>query len=575
MRKLTGLPAGPGIALGSAFNYSRGILHVERSHIDNVNLEFDKLESALRQAEIDLKALTEQASQAVGKAESKIFEAQIAMLRDPELLKRVQDSVKEQEVNIGFAWQEAIQFFAETLRKVDDEYLAARAADVEEVGQRVLALLLGQPLHLRKPEAPSIILADELTPADTILIDRANVLAFCTQGGGPTSHVAILSKAQGVPCIIGLGAELATIENGTFLVVDGNKGEILVDPDIPTKNEYESKAEGQMNLQQVAIKNALLPAETSDRKKIEVVANVGSYKDAAEAPGYGAEGIGLLRTEFLYMERDTLPDEEEQYQAYSEILEVFGKLPVVLRTSDIGGDKELPYLDLVKESNPFLGVRGLRLALAHPDKLLRPQLRAALRAGNGHDLRVMFPMVAALTEIRQARKIMEACQAELVRERKPIGAKLQVGIMIEVPSAALMADIFAPEVDFFSIGTNDLTQYTLAADRTNSQLAYLTSAFSPAVLRLIQNVIIQAHKYGKWVGLCGELAGEPLAIPILIGLGLDEFSMNPPAIPMAKQIIRGLTVPECQELADEILKLESGEAVKAYVGEKMSKIIGF
>ena len=364
MRKLTGLPAGSGIALGSAFIYNRGILHVDRQHIDNVGLEFEKLEFALRQAELDLTALTEQARQEVGKTESRIFEAQITIMRDPELHKRVRDLVNEQEVNIGFAWQDLIRFFADTLRKVDDDYLAARAADVEEVGQRVLALLLHQPLHLRKPETPSIILAEELTPADTILFDRANVLAFATRAGGPTSHVAILSKARGIPCVVGLGAELATIKEGTFLVVDGNKGEILIDPDLTTRKDYESKVGSQSDLQQVAIKNASFPAETLDKKRVEVVANVGSYQDAVEALEYGAEGVGLLRTEFIYMERQAFPDEEEQYKAYSAILEVFGRLPVVLRTSDIGGDKELPYLDLVKESNPFLGVRGLRLALS-------------------------------------------------------------------------------------------------------------------------------------------------------------------------------------------------------------------
>lgn len=272
------------------------------------------------------------------------------------------------------------------------------------------------------------------------------------------------------------------------------------------------------------------------------------------------------------MERKTLPDEEEQYGAYSAILDVFDKLPVVLRTCDVGGDKALPYLDLAKEMNPFLGVRGLRLSLAHTEKLLKPQLKAALRAGKGHDLRIMFPMVATVSEIRDATRIIEQCKVELAKDGKQFGEKIQVGIMVEVPSAALMADRLAREVDFFSIGTNDLTQYTLAVDRTNSQLAYLISAFSPAVLRLIQNVILQAHHYGKWVGLCGELAGEPLAIPILLGLRLDEFSMNPIAIPTAKQVIRDLRVSECHNLAEEILTLESAQEVKAYMREKMPKI---
>jgi phosphotransferase system enzyme I (PtsI) len=305
---------------------------------------------------------------------------------------------------------------------------------------------------------------------------------------------------------------------------------------------------------------------------VEVVANIGSVEDAKTAVEKGAEGVGLLRTEFLFMERQTLPDEEEQFQAYSAILAVFDRQPVVLRTSDIGGDKKLAYIDLAREMNPFLGVRGLRLALTQPEKLLKPQLRAALRAGVGHDLRIMFPMVAALSEIRQARTVVEECKAELAREGKQVAENIQLGIMVEVPSAALMADKLASAVDFFSIGTNDLTQYTLAADRTNSQLVHLSSAFSPAVLRLIQNVMLQAHNHGKWVGVCGELAGEPLAIPILLGMALDEFSMSPVAIPTAKQIIRGLKASECKKQVEDILNLDSADEVKAYMRQKISAL---
>jgi phosphotransferase system enzyme I (PtsI) len=316
------------------------------------------------------------------------------------------------------------------------------------------------------------------------------------------------------------------------------------------------------------------PAITVDGCQVEVLANIGSLADAQGAIEQGAEGVGLLRTEFIYMKRGTLPNEQEQTEAYSAILDVFGKLPVTLRTSDIGGDKALPYLQLPQEMNPFLGVRGLRLALLHPEELLKPQLKAALRASTGHDLRIMFPMVASLAEIRQARKILEECRMELVEKGQTVPGSLSIGIMVEIPSAAVMADALAPEVDFFSVGTNDLTQYTLAADRTNSQLAYLASAFSPAVLRLIQNVILQAHKLGRKVAVCGELAGEPLAIPILLGLGLDEFSMNPQFIPTAKEAIRDLRTSECQQLASQILELESADEVKAYVTKNMPGIAG-
>jgi phosphotransferase system enzyme I (PtsI) len=379
----------------------------------------------------------------------------------------------------------------------------------------------------------------------------------------------ILARGLGVPAVVGVGPELLSIPDKKEVILDGRDGSVFVDPTPEQLVEYRGRTASISASIQEALAHCHEPAVTRDGCQVEVVANIGNVDDAKTAIEHGAEGVGLLRTEFLFMERKTLPDEEEQYRAYSTILDIFGSLPVVLRTSDIGGDKSLPYLNLPQETNPFLGVRGLRLALTHPEKLLKPQLRAALRVGKGHDLRIMFPMVATLLEIRQVRNVVEQCKAELAREGKEVAAQIQLGIMVEVPSAALMADRLAPEVDFFSIGTNDLAQYTLAADRMNSQLAYLSSAFSPAVLRLVQNVILHAHKHGKWVGVCGELAGEPLAIPILLGLGLDEFSMNPVTIPSAKQIIRGLNISECQKLSAAILAFESADEVKTYVRRKM------
>ncbi len=565
MRKLTGLPAASGIALGPAFIYSHTVLNAERYHIDDVNRELEKLESALTQAEADLQSLTQRAREQVGKAEGQIFEAQVAMMRDPELQKRVYDMVQEKGINIGFAWQEAVQFFAQTLRDVDDEYLAARAADVEDVGQRVLSILLGQPLVSNRPDEPSIILADELTPADTVLFDRATVLAYCTQGGGPTSHVAILSKAQGVPCIVGLGTELAAIDHGTFLVVDGNSGLILIDPDVQTREDYVSRAGGQLNLHLNAIKNAGLPAETSDGKRVEVVANVGSYMDAVEAIEYGAEGIGLLRTEFLFLDRASAPDEAEQIGTYSAIFKVMGtSKPIVVRTLDIGGDKPATYLNMPKEDNPFLGLRGIRLSLRF-QQLFESQLRALLLAGAGYDLRIMFPMVSTLDELSQARNLLERSRLALSSEGKAYCERVQVGIMVEVPSAAIMANVFADVVDFFSIGTNDLSQYTLAAERTSADVAHLADPFQPAVLELIRLVIEAAHNKGKWVGICGELAGEPLATPLLLGLQLDEFSASPKLIPELKQMIRKFSSQATREIARAAMRLPNVREVREYL----------
>jgi phosphoenolpyruvate-protein phosphotransferase len=565
MNKLIGLAAAPGIAMGPAFLYRRKVLQAERYFVDDANGELAKLDAALTQAEADLAALTQRAREQVGKEDAAIFEAQAAMARDPELQDRVRTLVKEQSLNVGFAWQESVQFFAKTLRDLEDEYLSARAADVQDVGQRVLSLLLDQSLTTSRPNAPSIILAEDLTPADTVLFDRATVLAYCTQAGGPTSHVAILSKAQGVPCIVGVGSQLETIENGTFLVIDGTSGTILIEPDLQTKTDFEMRVADQLGRRHEAVKHASLPAKTLDGKRVEVVANVGSQKDAVEAIKYGAEGIGLLRTEFLFLDRASAPDESEQIETYSRIFEAVGQSkPIVVRTLDIGGDKPAPYLHMPKEDNPFLGLRGVRLTLRYQE-LFENQLRALFLAGVGYDLRIMFPMVSALDELIQVRAIIERIQSNLAEEGKPRCEHPQIGIMVEVPSAAIMADRLADFVDFFSIGTNDLSQYTLAAERTSTDVAYLADAFQPAIIELIHHVIEAAHRKGKWVGVCGELAGETLATPLLLGLQLDEFSASPKLIPELKQMIRRFSFEEAQRIAQETMQLASAHEVREYL----------
>jgi len=563
--RLTGLPAAQGIAYGPAHGFQRGVLHAERRPSANAQEELARLESALDQAEADLILLVRRATEQVGEKEAGIFAAQNSILRDPELKKRVKEMVEREQVNVDFAWDEGIRFYAGGLRKLEDEYLAARAADVEDVGQRVLAILLGRPAESLSLESPSIIIAEELTPADTILLDRTKVLAFCTQAGGPTSHVAILSKALGVPCIVGMGVGLGAIQEGDFLIVDGNTGELLIEPDAETRKKYESIAGDQMILQQEALRATGQPAVTSDGRRVEVVANIGSHPDALEAIRNGAEGIGLLRTEFLFLARPAAPDLIEQVHTYAEIFKVIGKSkPIVVRTLDIGGDKPASYLNLPPENNPFLGLRGIRLTLRFQE-LFRDQLRALLMAGAGYDLRIMFPMVSSLEEIHQARSILEQCRLDVSGAGKQYCEAVQVGIMVEVPSAAILAHVFASQVDFFSIGTNDLSQYTLAAERTNADVAYLADPFHPAVLELIYQVIAAAHRNGKWVGLCGELAGDPLATPLLLGLGLDEFSASPKLIPILKQTIRRFSMKECSLVAQEALGLTSAKDVRDYL----------
>jgi phosphoenolpyruvate-protein phosphotransferase (PTS system enzyme I) len=567
--KLTGLSAAQGIAYGPAHGIQRVKLLVERHPAANIQEELSRLESALNQAEAGLISLARRAREQIGEKEAAIFEAQNAMLRDPELKKRVKDAVEQQHINVEFAWHEAIGFYASSLRRLEDEYLASRAADVEDVGQRVLALLMGQPNNAIVLEAPSIIIAEELTPADTILLDQTKVLAFCTQIGGPTSHVAILSKALGVPCIVGLGADLATVQDGDFLIVDGNTGELLIEPDAQTFKNYESIAGKGIMLQQEALKVASLPAATLDGKSVEVVANIGSHADALEAIRSGAEGIGLLRTEFLFLARTSMPDVQEQVNTYSELFKVIGpSKPIVVRTLDIGGDKPASYLNLPPENNPFLGLRGIRLTLRFQE-LFKDQLRALLIAGAGYDLCIMFPMVSSLEELHQARSILEQCRFALSGEGRKYCEVVRVGIMVEVPAAAILAHAFAGLVDFFSIGTNDLSQYTLAAERTNANVAYLADPFHPAVLELIHRVIEAAHQNGKWVGLCGEMAGDPLATPLLLGLGLDEFSASPKLIPILKQTIRRFSTKECNLIAKKALGLTSAKDVREFMQQTL------
>ncbi|MEA3341194.1 MAG: phosphoenolpyruvate--protein phosphotransferase [Chloroflexota bacterium] len=568
MKTLQGIGASPGIAIGAAFHFRRANLRFERCTVEDPSAEWARFQAALKTASAQLAAVCAQAEAECGAEDAAIFQAHALMLDDPELLDTVRTAIEEQCVNAETALNAAAGTYIQLLESLDDEYLSARAADVRDVTERVLRILL---CVAESPTAnltvPSIILARDLTPSDTVMLDKSLVLGFCTAEGGPTAHTAILARGLGLPAVVGIGPDILEISDDAALILDGGSGTLVAEPDEETVATCRNWQATATTLLAQAREHAHEPAVTRDGHRVEVVANIGNVEGARAAIDAGAEGVGLLRTEFLYLERASLPDEETQYQAYRAIVYEFGDRPVILRTLDIGGDKELPYLDLPPEMNPFLGVRAIRLCLARPE-LFRPQLRAALRAGVGRNLKIMFPMVATVAEVRAARTILEECRAELLAEGQAVAGKMEIGIMVEIPSAALMADRLASEVDFFSIGTNDLSQYTMAADRANAAVAPLASGFQPAVLRLIRGVIAAAHAQGKWVGLCGELAGEPLAIPILLGLGLDEFSMNPPVIPLAKHIIRALTLDEARAVAQAALELDSPDAIQALVRER-------
>ncbi len=566
--------AAPGVAVGPAAPLDEGSWTYARSTCVDPSLELEKLERALKESGAELEQVRQQLEKRGAISEADVIDAQVLFLQDASLTGRARDAIR-QGLNAEAAWMDAIEAFASRIETLPNPTLAERAADVRDAGHRVLSHLQGQPYQLGLDlRQPSIIVARDLTPSQTALLDRSQVLGFCTARGGPTSHTAIFARALGLPALVGLGDELLSVPPGSILILDAESGQLIVNPDEDLYAEYCRRTENLAQTAQEALQACQLPAATLDGHTVQVFANIGGLDGADLALARGAEGVGLLRTEFLFLERSTLPDEDEQFQAYSAILDAFGDRPIILRTADVGGDKPLPYLDLPTELNPFLGMRGIRLALAQPSRFLEPQLRAALRAGCGHDLRIMFPMVTTIQEVREARRAVESCRLALLQAGQQVAEKVQVGIMVEVPSAAILADQLAREVDFFSIGTNDLTQYVLAADRTNAQIARLGSAFSPAVLRLVRYVTAQAHRYGKRVGVCGELAGEPLAVPILLGLDVDELSMNPAAIPVAKRIIRTLSLPDCRRLAAEVQRLESGDEVRACVSRQLPGLAG-
>lgn len=563
-KTLRGIGASPGIATGPVYRYDGQQFTITQHHSSDPQHERASLEAALSQGKQEIHALFIQAKENVGTHEAGIFEAHEMFLDDPELLEQVYEMIEKQQATAAYAWQETTKQYAAQLRAIGDTYLSARATDLEDVAQRVLRILQGAEEQELGITEPSIIVAHDLTPSETIKFEGQKIRAFCIAEGGPTSHVAILAKALGIPAITGLGSSINQLTNGMQIIVDGTSGEIFLEPDRVTLASYEQQAQAFMRARLDAFQATHQPAITTDNHRVEVAANIGSPDQVDAALHHGADAIGLLRTEFLFMERTTAPDEEEQYATYLSIFQAMDKRPIVVRTFDIGGDKPASYLNMSGEMNPFLGIRGARLALQHSE-LLQTQLRALLRAGSGHNLKIMFPMVSTIGEFETLRAHITKTQEALAERSVDYARQVEIGIMIEVPSAAIMADVFAPQVDFFSIGTNDLTQYVLASDRTNAAVAYLADALHPAVLRLIRLVVDAAHAHGKWVGLCGELASNILATPVLLGLGLDEFSMTASFIPTIKQRLRLCDTEQARAIAHHALSLRDANEVTAYL----------
>ncbi len=556
---LLGVTASPGLAVGTVFQIRHQDVAVPET-ADDAEAEELKLAGAIEASRRQLEALQYRLHGQADANKAAIFAAHQEVMDDPELHDIVRSAILKGK-SAAFAWQQMIDAQAEQLSKVNNALLAARAADVRDVGQRVLQNLTG--IGPRKIDTPanSILVAEELTPSDTANLDRTKVLGICTTLGSSTSHAAIIARSLDIPAVAGIDPQALDIPDGTPVILDGAQASLRLNPSVEEMSRLQTRQERLAVKKKADLENAAAPAVTTDGCQIEVVANIGGLPDAVKGVTLGGEGVGLLRTEFLFQDRDTAPTEDEQFQAYSDIAKALGPdRTLVIRTLDVGGDKPLSYLPIAKEENPFLGERGVRVGLNRPE-VLRTQLRAVLRAASSGKLLVMFPMVATLTEWRSAKAMFE-------EERVKLGADaIPVGIMVEIPAAAVMAEQFAREADFFSIGTNDLTQYTLAMDRGHPKLAAQVDALNPAVLNLIALAVKGAEHHDRWVGVCGGSAGDPQAVPILIGLGVKELSVSVPAIPAIKAQVRTLSLADCRELAQKALALDTAAAVRELVSD--------
>lgn len=574
MLKIKGIGASAGIAKGKAFYFSKEELLIPRKKItyEDISREIYRLEEALIQTRKEIINLQKKLSESLGYEEAKIFEAHMLVLEDRMLIEEVINQIKSHRVNVEFAFYQSIKKYTQVLKGLDDEYLKERASDIEDVAKRVLRKLLKKDfLSLEGFKEKAIIVAHDLSPSDTALLPKSNILGFVTDVGGRTSHTAIIARSLEIPAVVGTEIATEKIKGGETLIVDGSEGIVYVNPTAKKIEEYEKK-------KLLVSKRIFLhvpksvPSQTKDGKRIVLSANIELPEELDSLSFYGAEGIGLYRTEYIFLGRKKLPSEDEQYKAYVNVARRAKPHSVIIRTIDIGGDKFLSKPEVPREFTPFLGWRAIRFCLANPH-IFKTQLKAILRASREGNVKIMFPMISGVEELKEAKKILEECKEELRRERKRFDEKIPVGVMIEVPSAALTAEILAKECDFFSIGTNDLIQYALAVDRADEKVAYLYEPAHPAVLKLIKNVIRSAYREGIKVGMCGEMAGDPLFTLLLLGMGLDEFSMPPPSIPKVKEVIREVTFQEAEKIASLVLNFSTPREIEKFLQEKLKEIL--
>jgi len=575
MEKIEGIAASPGIAIGKAYLVDSESVAIVKKKIakEELPLEVARFEEALIKTRSAILKIKKKVTDELGPEHGQIFDAHLLVLEDKSLIEEVISTLRKERYSVEYVFSRVLNKYIKAFKKIDDEYLKERLSDIQDVGKRILNNLLGgYRKALRNLKDKVIIVAYDLSPSDTVLMQKDKIQAFVTDIGGKTSHTAIMARSLEIPAIVGLEKATQKISNNETIIVDGNNGLVIINPDKKTLEKYKKSKKNITILQRELLKIKDLPAQTKDGHRVQLSANIEFPEELPSVISHGAEGIGLYRTEYFYMNRNDLPSEDEQFEAYKKVAQRLNPHPVVIRTMDLGGDKFISQFQVPREINPFLGWRAIRFSLAQPD-IFKTQLRAALRASAHGNIKIMYPMISGIEELKQANKILEQCKKELINKGVKFNKNLEVGAMIEIPSAAITADVLAKEVNFFSIGTNDLIQYSLAVDRANEKIAYLYNPAHPAVLKLIKYVIEAGHKQYIWVGMCGEMAADPPMALILLGLGLDEFSASPLAVPLVKKIIRSVTLKDAKKIAEEALKLPSGEKIKRFVENKMEKIL--
>lgn len=567
-----GIAASDGIGIAEAYLLVDPDLSFDKKTIEDTDAEYKRVEKAFADSIDELNKIKANAKDRLGDEELAVFDAHIAILSDPEMKSQIKQEIEGKKVTAEQATSDVMDMFSDTLAAMkDNKYMQERAADVQDVEKRALSHLLGKQLpNIAAIDKPVVIVAHEITPSDTSQMDKKFVKGMVTDLGGRTSHAAIMSRTLRIPAIVGSENITSSVKSGQKIIVDGLNGDAIIDPSDDEVAEYEKKAADFEKERAEWAKMVDAPSKSKDGKEFEIAANIGTPDDVVDAMKQGADSVGLFRSEFLYMGSDHMPTEDEQFEAYKKAVVGMKGKPVVVRTLDIGGDKPLDYLPLPKEMNPFLGYRAIRISLHDPEKIFKPQLRALIRASEFGPISIMFPMIGTLAELRAAKKVYNECVEELQRDHPGIGKNVKIGMMIEVPLAAINADKMAEEVDFFSIGTNDLIQYNFAADRGNDSVSYLYQPLNPAFLGLINHVIKAAHRHNTKAAMCGEMAGDELALPLLMGMGLDEYSMSATSILRTRSMMSKLDTKDCEALVDKALKLDTQEEVEKLVKDSLN-----